>query len=145
MLTLLTRLLIVLTRLLILLTRLLALLTRLLILLMRLLTCAELELVMEQLSLVDAAVKDMVQVFLSLPRKVDIRLPGKVNSNSHGARPVHPIITMIKWIRTSRLSMKNSLCIELVMEQLSLVDAAVKDMVQVSPSLSYLSLSLPVC
>jgi len=42
-------------------------------------------------------------------RKVDTRLPGKGNSNSHGARPVHLIITMIKWIRTSRLSMKNSL------------------------------------
>ena len=28
---------------------------------------------------------------------------------SHGARPVHLIITMIKWIRTSRLSIKNSL------------------------------------
>jgi len=28
-------------------------------------------------------------------RKVDVRLPGKGNSNSHGARPVHPIITMI--------------------------------------------------
>ena len=27
----------------------------------------------------------------------------------HGARPVRPIVTMIKWIRTSRLSMKNSL------------------------------------
>jgi len=26
------------------------------------------------------------------------------NSNSHGARPVHLIITMITWIRTSRLS-----------------------------------------
>ena len=26
----------------------------------------------------------------------------KVNSNSHGARPVHLIITMIKWSRTSR-------------------------------------------
>ena len=25
------------------------------------------------------------------------------NSNSHGARPVHQIIAMIKWIRTSRL------------------------------------------
>ena len=37
-------------------------------------------------------------------RTVDVRLPGKVNSNSHGARPVHLIITMIKWIRTSRLS-----------------------------------------
>ena len=37
-------------------------------------------------------------------RKVDIRLPGKENSNSHGARPVHQIITMKKWIRTSKLS-----------------------------------------
>ena len=27
---------------------------------------------------------------------VDVRLPGKGNSNSHGARPVHLIITMIK-------------------------------------------------
>jgi len=39
-------------------------------------------------------------------RKVDVRLPGKGNSNSHGARPVHLIITMIKWFRTSRLSIK---------------------------------------
>ena len=30
-------------------------------------------------------------------RKVDVRLPG--NENSHGAMPVHLIITMIKWIR----------------------------------------------
>jgi len=29
-------------------------------------------------------------------------LPGKGNSNSHGARPVHLIITMIKWIRTEQ-------------------------------------------
>ena len=42
-------------------------------------------------------------------RKVDIGLPGNGNSNSHGARPVHLIITMIKWIRTSRLPIKNSL------------------------------------
>ena len=42
-------------------------------------------------------------------RKVDVRLHGKGNSNSHGARPVHLIIKMIKWIRTSRLSIKNSL------------------------------------
>ena len=41
--------------------------------------------------------------------KVDVRLPGKGNSNSHGARPVHLIITRMKWIRTSRLSIKNSL------------------------------------
>jgi len=41
---------------------------------------------------------------------MQVRLPGKGNSNSHGARPVHLIITMVKWIRTSRLSM-NSLSI----------------------------------
>ena len=38
-------------------------------------------------------------------RKVDVRLPGQGN----GARPVHLITTMIKWIRTSRLSTKDSL------------------------------------
>ena len=41
-------------------------------------------------------------------RKVDVRLPGKRNSNTHGARPVHLIITTIKWIRTRRLSTINS-------------------------------------
>ena len=35
------------------------------------------------------------------PGKVDVRLPG--------ARPVHLIITMIKWVRTGRLSIKNYL------------------------------------
>jgi len=45
-------------------------------------------------------------------RRVDVRLPGKGNSNSHGARPVHLIITMIRWIPTSRLSIKNSLSLE---------------------------------
>ena len=40
------------------------------------------------------------------PRKVDVRLPGKGDWNSHGARPVHLIISMIEWIRTSRLSIK---------------------------------------
>ena len=36
-----------------------------------------------------------LSVFLSSPaREVDIRLPGEGNSNSHGARPVHLIITM---------------------------------------------------
>ena len=44
-------------------------------------------------------------------RKVDVRLHGKENSNSHGARPVHLIISMIKWIRTNRLSIKNSLSV----------------------------------
>ena len=29
--------------------------------------------------------------------------------NSHGANPVHQIISMIQWIRTSRLSINNSL------------------------------------
>ena len=43
------------------------------------------------------------------PRKVDARLPGKGIPHSHGARPVHLIIIMIKWIRTSRLSIKKSL------------------------------------
>ena len=41
-------------------------------------------------------------------RQVDVRLPGQGNSSSHGARPIHLIITMIQWIRTSRLSIKNS-------------------------------------
>jgi len=35
-------------------------------------------------------------------RKVDARLSGKGNSNSHRARPVHPIITMMKRIGSSR-------------------------------------------
>ena len=42
-------------------------------------------------------------------REIYIKLPGKGNSNSHGARPVQPIISMLKWIRTSRLSNKLSL------------------------------------
>ena len=41
-----------------------------------------------------------------------IRLPGKGNSNSHGARQVHLIITMMKWIWTSRVSIKNSLSLQ---------------------------------
>ena len=42
-------------------------------------------------------------------RKVDVRLPGKGNSNSHGARPVHQIISMMKWISTSRLAIEKKL------------------------------------
>ena len=42
-------------------------------------------------------------------RKVDVRLPGKGNSNSYGARPVHQIILMRRWTWTSRLSIKRSL------------------------------------
>ena len=34
-----------------------------------------------------------------------------VSLGSHGVRPVHLIITMLKWIRTSRLSIKNSLSV----------------------------------
>ena len=45
----------------------------------------------------------------NLRRAADARLPGKGNSNSHGTRPVHLIITMITWIWTSGLSIKNSL------------------------------------
>ena len=44
-------------------------------------------------------------------RKVDVKLPGKGNSNFHGARKVHLVIKMLKWIRTSRLSIKNSLSV----------------------------------
>ena len=44
--------------------------------------------------------------FTVCARKVDVRLPGNGNSNSHGARPVHLIITRITWIRTSRLSIR---------------------------------------
>jgi hypothetical protein len=43
------------------------------------------------------------------PGDEGVTLSGRGNSNSHGARPVHLITTMIKWIRTSRLSMKNFL------------------------------------
>jgi hypothetical protein len=34
-------------------------------------------------------------------RKLNVRLPGKGDSNSHGARPLHLIVTMMKWFRTS--------------------------------------------
>ena len=44
------------------------------------------------------------------PGKVNVRLPGKGNSNSHGARPVHLIITMIKWIRTGTRRSTGSRC-----------------------------------
>jgi len=44
-----------------------------------------------------------------VPKKVDLRLPRKGNPNSHGARPGHLIITMIKWIWAGRLAIENSL------------------------------------
>ena len=39
-------------------------------------------------------------------RKLDMRLSGKGNSSSHGARPVQPIISIITWIRTSGFLIK---------------------------------------
>ena len=42
-------------------------------------------------------------------RKVGIMLPGKRISNSQGARPGYQIISMIEWIRSSILSIKDSL------------------------------------
>ena len=63
----------------------------------------------------------ILRAFSHLPRRVCIyhqtcpspgkvasmRLPAKGNSNFHGARPVNQIIPMIRWIRTSRFSIKN--------------------------------------
>ena len=40
-------------------------------------------------------------------RKVHVKLHGKDNSSSHGARPVHQIIAMIKLTRTRRLSINS--------------------------------------
>ena len=40
---------------------------------------------------------------------MDVRLLEKGYSNSHGARPVHSIMTIVNRIRTSRSSIKNSL------------------------------------
>ena len=47
--------------------------------------------------------------YICHPREVDVRLPGKGNSKSHGARPVHLIIKMIKLVRASTLSINNYL------------------------------------
>ena len=42
-------------------------------------------------------------------RKVDVRLPGKENSHSHGAKPVHLIIRVIvdsdQWVVNQELSL----------------------------------------
>ena len=48
-----------------------------------------------------------------LNRKVDVRLPQRRKFNFYCASPVHLIITMIMWIRTSRLSIQNSFCVRL--------------------------------
>ena len=45
-------------------------------------------------------------------RKVDVRLPGEGKSNIHGTRPVHLIISVMKWIQTSGLSPKKCLSLE---------------------------------
>ena len=45
-------------------------------------------------------------------RRVDARLPREGNLNTHGARPVHLITTMMKWIWTRRLSITNSVFVE---------------------------------
>ena len=42
-------------------------------------------------------------------QQVDVRPPEKANPNSYCARPVHLIITMMQWIRTSRLAIRNFL------------------------------------
>ena len=76
-------------------------------------------------------------------------LTGKIGRRSHGARPVHLIITMIKWIRTSRLSIKNSLsraqvCMEAALAALreSLAAPDISRSVFSSSSLFFSSLEL---
>jgi len=59
-----------------------------------------------------AGMLEPTQAFSST-RKADVTLPGKGNSNSHGERTIHLIITMIRWNRTSRLSIKNYLSLSL--------------------------------
>ena len=49
--------------------------------------------------------------------QIDVRLPGKGNSNLNGVRPVHLIITMIKWIRISRLAIENTLSGRLALQR----------------------------
>ena len=54
---------------------------------------------------VKALIQSVLLEVAPVTRKVDMKLPGKGNSDFHGARPVHQIIS-IRWIRTSRLSIK---------------------------------------
>ena len=56
----------------------------------------------------------------TIARKVDERLLEKGNSNSHGARPVHLTITIIKRIWTRRLSLKTVLLSDVCLLPLSL-------------------------
>jgi hypothetical protein len=62
--------------------------------------------------------------FVGSSRKVDIRLPEKGTSNSHGARLVLQTISIIKWIRTSRFSITNSLSFRLSCKTPTTVDQA---------------------
>ena len=50
-----------------------------------------------------------ISMFTIPTKKVYVRLPGKGNSKSLGARPHNLIIMMIRLIHTSELSIKNSL------------------------------------
>ena len=61
-------------------------------------------------------------------RKADVRLPRKENSNFHGAKPVHQTISMIKWIRNSRLSITNSLIEDSGLRHTRSCTAIVEDM-----------------
>ena len=51
----------------------------------------------------------MLEMVKRLWSKIRVQEEVGVDSNSHGARPDHLIIKMTNWIRTSRLSMNNSL------------------------------------
>ena len=73
------------------------------------------------------------------PRKVDVGLSGKGNSNSHGAKPVHLIITMIKWIRTSRLSIQNSLCFHTETQSIGMPSCCIRGGVPHTPYTLHLS------
>ena len=42
---------------------------------------------------IELGAEDVDEVQPTLPREVDARLPGKGDSNSHGARPVHQVIS----------------------------------------------------
>ena len=42
---------------------------------------------------------------------MDVKLPGRGNSLFYGGRPVHLIITMMKWIQTSWLAIKHYLSV----------------------------------
>ena len=54
----------------------------------------------------------LTSTHFNIHREVGVRLPKKAESNSYGARPVHLIITVIEWSRTSILSIKNSVSIK---------------------------------